>query len=98
VEYTANANSLWVLQQFLVADGDLYNEITQSSSGLNWGDGVNAVVQAVEIKNFVYYGNVITCDASYYTTRDDGDRSALMNILLVNTDIGWRVIYINHVG
>lgn len=95
VEYTANASSLWALQQYLVADGDLYHEITQSSSGLNWGDGVNAVVETVEIKNFVFYGNVITCDASYTMTRDDGDRSELMNILLVNTDIGWRVIYIN---
>lgn len=95
VEYTANANSLWLLQQYLVTDSALYNKITQASSGLDWGNGVNAVVESVEIKNFTYYGNVITCDASYITTRDDGDRSEVMEILLVNTDIGWRVIHIN---
>lgn len=95
VDYTANATALWALQQYLVTDSTLYNEITQASSGLNWGHGVNAVVETVEIKNFVYYGNVITCEASYITTRDDGDRSEVMPILLVNTDIGWRVIHIN---
>lgn len=94
VDYTANASSLWVLQQYLVTDSALYNKVTEASSGLDWNNGVNAVVQTVDIKNFTYYGNVITCDASYITTRDDGDRSEVMHILLVNTDIGWRVIHI----
>lgn len=91
VEYTANANSLWLLQQYLVPDSQLYNELTAASSGLNWGHGVNAVLGSVEIKNFVYYGNAITCQASYSMTRDDGDRSEVMNLLLVNTEDGWRV-------
>lgn len=92
VEYTANANALWALQQHLVPDSDLYKEITDSSLGLNWGHGVNAVIETIDIKNFVYYGNVITCDASYSMTRDDGDRSEAMHMLLVKTDFGWRVI------
>ena len=95
VDYTANATALWALQQYLVTDSSLYEEITAASSGLNWGHGVNAVVETVDIKNFAYYGNVITCDASYITTRDDGDRSEVMQILLVNTNIGWRVIHMN---
>ena len=95
VEYTANATALWALQQYLVTDSALYEELTAASSGLNWGHGVNAVVETVEIKNFAYYGNVITCDASYITTRDDGDRSEVMQLLLVNTNIGWRVIHMN---
>ena len=95
VDYTANATALWALQQYLVTDSALYEEITAASSGLNWGHGVNAVVKTVDIKNFAYYGNVITCDASYITTRDDGDRSEVMQILLVNTNIGWRVIHMN---
>lgn len=94
VNYTANAESLWVLQQYLVTDSALYQQVTEASSGLDWNNGVNAVVQTIDIKNFTYYGNVITCDASYITTRDDGDRSETMRILLVNTDIGWRVIHI----
>ncbi len=93
VDYSANLTSLWALQQFLVADSALYNEVTAQSDNMAWNDGVNAVVQTVEIKNFAYYGNVITCDASYITTRDDGDRSETMSILLVNTNIGWRVIH-----
>ena len=94
VNYTANDESLWVLQQYLVTDSALYQQVTEASSGLDWNNGVNAVVQTIDIKNFTYYGNVITCDASYITTRDDGDRSETMRILLVNTDIGWRVIHI----
>ena len=93
VDYSANLTSLWAFQQFLVVDSALYNEVTAQSDNMAWNDGVNAVVQTVEIKNFAYYGNVITCDASYTTTRDDGDRSETMSILLVNTDIGWRVIH-----
>lgn len=92
VEYTANANALWAVQQYLVPDSDLYKEITDSSLGLNWGHGVNAVIEMIDVKNFVYYGNVITCDASYSMTRDDGDRSEVMHLLLVQTDLGWRVI------
>ena len=95
VDYSANLTSLWALQQFLVTDSALYNEVTAQSENMAWSEGVNAVVQTVEIRNFAYYGNVITCDASYITTRDDGDRSEMMSILLVNTDIGWRVIHIN---
>ena len=95
VDYTANATALWALQQYLVTDSALYEEVTAASSGLDWGNGVNAVVETVDIKNFAYYGNVITCDASYITTRDDGDRSEVMQILLVNTSIGWRVIHMN---
>ena len=93
VDYSANLTSLWVLQQYLVPDSALYNEVTSHSEDMAWNEGVNAEVKTVEIKNFAYYGNVITCDASYITTRDDGDRSETMSILLVNTDIGWRVIY-----
>ena len=93
VDYSANLTSLWAFQQFLVVDSALYNEVTAQSDNMAWNDGVNAEVQTVEIKNFAYYGNVITCDASYITTRDDGDRSETMSILLVNTDIGWRVIH-----
>lgn len=92
VEYTANANALWAVQQYLVPDSDLYQELTAASSGLNWGHGVNAVISTIDVKNFVYYGNVITCDASYSMTRDDGDRSEVMHMLLVKTDLGWRVI------
>ena len=92
VEYTANATALWALQQYLVPDSDLYKEVTDSSLGLDWGNGVNAVIESCDIKNFVYYGNVITCDASYSMTRDDGDRSEKMHLLLVKTDLGWRVI------
>ena len=95
MDYSANLTSLWALQQFLVTDSALYNEVTAQSENMAWSEGVNAVVQTVEIRNFAYYGNVITCDASYITTRDDGDRSEMMSILLVNTDIGWRVIHIN---
>ncbi len=95
VDYSANLTSLWALQQYLVLDSALYNEVTAQSENMAWADGVNAEVQTVEIRNFAYYGNVITCDASYITTRDDGDRSEMMSILLVNTDIGWRVIHIN---
>ena len=95
VDYSANLTSLWALQQFLVPDSALYNEVTAQSENMAWADGVNAVVQTVEIKNFAYYGNVITCDASYMTTRDDGDRSETMSILLVNTSIGWRVVHMN---
>ena len=95
VDYTANSVALWALQQYLVTDSALYEELTAASSGLNWGHGVNAVVETVDIKNFAYYGNVITCNASYITTRDDGDRSEVMQILLVNTDIGWRVMHMN---
>ena len=93
VDYSANLTSLWAMQQFLVVDSDLYNEVTAQSDNMAWGEGVNAEVKTVEIRNFAYYGNVITCDASYITTRDDGDRSETMSILLVNTDIGWRVIH-----
>lgn len=92
VEYTANANALWAVQQYLVPDSALYNELTQASSGLNWGHGVNAVIETIDVKNFVYYGNVITCEASYSMTRDDGNRSENMRMLLVNTNLGWRVI------
>lgn len=92
VEYTANANALWAVQQYLVPDSALYQELTEASSGLNWGHGVNAVIEMIDIKNFVYYGNVITCDASYSMTRDDGNRSEVMHMLLVQTDLGWRVI------
>lgn len=95
VDYSANLTSLWTLQQYLVTDSALYNEVTAHSSDMAWSEGVNAEVKTVEIKNFAYYGNVITCDASYITTRDDGDRSEMMRILLVNTNIGWRVIHIN---
>lgn len=92
VEYTANHNALWAVQQYLVPDSDLYRELTDASSGLNWGHGVNAVINMIDVKNFVYYGNVITCDASYSMTRDDGDRSEVMHMLLVQTNLGWRVI------
>lgn len=95
VDYSANLTSLWALQQYLVTDSALYNEVTAHSEDMAWSEGVNAEVKTVEIKNFAYYGNVITCDASYITTRDDGDRSEMMSILLVNTNIGWRVIHIN---
>ena len=93
VDYSANLTSVWALQQFLVPDSALYNEVTAQSDNMAWNDGVNAEVQTVDIKNFAYYGNVITCDASYITTRDDGDRSEVMSILLVHTGIGWRVIH-----
>ena len=93
VDYSANLTSVWALQQFLVPDSALYNEVTAQSDNMAWNEGVNAVVQTVDIKNFAYYGNVITCDASYITTRDDGDRSETMSILLVHTGIGWRVIH-----
>lgn len=95
VDYSANLTSLWALQQYLVTDSDLYEDVTSRSGDLAWSEGVNAEVQTVDIKNFTYYGNVITCDASYITTRDDGDRSETMSILLVKTDIGWRVIHMN---
>lgn len=95
VDYSANLTSLWALQQYLVTDSALYQEVTSHSGELAWSEGVNAQVQTVDIKNFAYYGNVITCDASYITTRDDGDRSEVMRILLVKTDIGWRVMHIN---
>ncbi len=94
VTYTANASSLWTLQQFIVTDSALAKQLTEDSQGLKWGQGVNAEIQTIDIKNFVYYGNAVTCDASYITTRDDGDRSETMKILLVNTDIGWRVAHI----
>lgn len=94
VEYTANANSLWNVQQYLVPDSALYQELTQSSSGLDWGHGVHAVIDTMDVKNFVYYGNVITCEASYAMTRDDGNRSEVMRILLENTNLGWRVVTI----
>ena len=92
VEYTANYNALWAIQQFLVPDSALYNELTQASSGMNWGHGVNAEITDIDVKNFVYYGNAITCEASYSMTRDDGDRSENMKLLLVKTNLGWRVI------
>lgn len=92
VEYTANYNALWAIQQYMVPDSALYNELTQASTGLNWGHGVHAVIQTIDVKNFVYYGNAITCEASYSMTRDDGDRSENMKLLLVKTDLGWRVI------
>lgn len=95
VDYSANLTSVWALQQFLVPDSALYNEVTAQSDNMAWTEGVNAEVKTVEIKNFAYYGNVITCDASYITTRDDGDRSETMSILLVNTNIGWRVIHMS---
>ena len=95
MDYSANLTSLWVLQQYLVTDSALYQEVTSHSGDLAWSQGVNAEVQTVDIKNFAYYGNVITCDASYITTRDDGNRSESMQILLVNTKIGWRVMHIN---
>jgi len=94
VEYTENSNSLWALQQFLVPECKLYEEITQSSLGLDWGSGVHAVVEKTDIKNFVYYGNVITCTAAYSQTRDDGARTDTMDILLQKTDNGWRVLHI----
>ena len=92
VEYTANYNALWAIQQFLVPDSTLYNELTQASSGMNWGHGVNAEITDIDVKNFVYYGNAITCETSYSMTRDDGDRSENMKLLLVKTNLGWRVI------
>jgi len=93
VEYTANKNGLWAVQQYIVPDCALYRAITDSSVGLKWGQGVHAKIKTLDIRNFTYYGNVITCEASYSMTRDDGDRSETMQILLVKTVLGWRVIH-----
>ena len=93
VDFTANNNGLWNVQQYMVENCDLFDEMTQATVGLNWGHGVNAEITMLEIKDFVYYGNAITCNAVYSMTRDDGDRTDHMHILLVNTEDGWRVIH-----
>ena len=92
-EYTYNKVALWAVQNHIVSDSALYEELTAASSGIKWGHGIHAQIVNLDIKNFTYYGNVITCDASYSMTTDDGDRSETMQILLVNTVLGWRVIY-----
>ena len=94
VEYTANKNALWAVQQYIVPDCALYNEMTELSRGMQWGHGVNAHIASLDIKNFRYYGNVITCEASYFMNRSDGDRSENMEILLVETILGWRVVHV----
>ena len=94
IEYTANKNGLWAVQQFIVPDCALYEEMTASSVGLKWGHGVNAKITALDVKNFKYYGNAITCEATYSMTRTDGDRTETMEILLTETILGWRVVHV----
>ena len=93
VEYTANKNALWAVQQFIVPDCKLYEEMNMASVGIKWGHGVNARITALDVKNFRYFGNAISCEASYTMTRSDGDRSETMKILLVETVLGWRVVH-----
>ena len=93
VEYTANKNGLWAVQQYIVPDCALYQELTELSTGMKWGHGIHAKINTLDIRNFTYYGNVITCEASYSMTTDDGDSSENMQIMLVNTILGWRVIF-----
>jgi len=92
-EYAHNKVALWAVQRHIVPDSALYQELTASSSGIKWGHGIHAKITALDIKNFKYYGNVITCDASYSMTTDDGDRNETMQILLVDTVLGWRVVH-----
>ncbi|MBQ3011147.1 MAG: hypothetical protein IJD81_08135 [Oscillospiraceae bacterium] len=92
-DYTYNKVALWAVQNHIVPDSALYQELTASSSGIKWGHGIHAKIQTLDIKNFTYYGNVITCEASYSMKTDEGDRSETMKILLVNSILGWRVIH-----
>ena len=94
VQYTANKNGLWAVQQYVVPDCALYQELSDLSLGMQWGHGVNAHISTLDIKDFKYYGNVITCEASYFMNRSDGDRGETMKILLVETILGWRVVHV----
>ena len=92
-EFTYNKVALWAVQRHIVPDCALYRELTESSAGMKWGHGIHAKIETLDVKNFKYYGNVITCDASYSMKTDEGDRSETMRILLVETVLGWRVIH-----
>lgn len=93
MDYAYNKEALWAVQQYVVPDSALYEELTASSSGIKWGYGMDAKLVKTDIKNFIHYGNVITCDASYTMTTKDGERSETMQILLEKTILGWRVLH-----
>lgn len=92
-DYAHNKVALWAVQRHIVPDCALYQELTESSSGIKWGHGIHAKIQTLDIKNFTYYGNVITCEASYSMKTDDGDRTENMKIIMVNSILGWRVVH-----
>lgn len=91
VNFTLNKKSLWALQQFAVPKGPFYKSLTQASLGLDWNNGINAKVEKVEIREFRYFGNAITCRAVYKMTTDTGDRTDAADLLLVETKKGWRI-------
>lgn len=98
VNFTLNKRSLWTVQQYTVKDGTLYNSLTQASIGLDWGHGIKAVVEKLEIKDFTYYGNAVTCRAVYKMTTTAGERIDTVRLLLVSTDEGWRVAVVEEMS
>jgi len=98
VDFTLNKVSLWGVQQYTVEDGTLFDRLTQASLGLDWGHGIHAEIEKLEIEQFTYYENAVTCRAVYKMSTDNGQRTDTAQLLLVNTEDGWRVAVIEEMG
>jgi hypothetical protein len=92
IAFTSHATgSSGSVQKYMIPGSSLYQRMSGALDGLSWVKLVTGTLDELTIDNFAYYGDIVTCDASYTIITPVETLQTAMHIILANTDDGWRV-------